>query len=333
MKKIALGAAAIATTAGLVAFSLNQSPQAGQNSTSPQTRTKLAASAGNSAANQIGPAEKGGGGFNFSLPGLPSANPYDGWVLEQTSDFAGGQQAYYCPSGARVDMKEMGVSMVVTLPDRKMAVFSDKRKICYRTTFDQYIQKKQQQKRAAANLGQALGEHDTPFQKGARGTIAGLSATQYISTCGPGKVDRVISNYDGSKPSGSATEIWFTEDLPVPAELSRLNMSKSVDGLPTRGVMLRLVTRTEEMSAKALDTVSYRKATLSPDLFKIPSGYKAAESDSAVLLGGDGGAAMEDFFKVMGQEGTKQDMSELFDEGEKNSTKLKQLKEKWGRGQ
>ncbi len=242
----------------------------------------------------------------------------------------GKQTAIMSGAGCKVNNQELDVTYVVTNPDFNVAVYSDSRKICYKTTMDGMLQARRQQQAAVQAMGQISGAQDTPYTRAATGTIAGLNATQYISKSGHSNFDRIAEGLDGTKTGATTSEMWFTNDINVPARFSRLSANpKTSSGLPTQGVLLRMVSTTGDgVRMVTLDTVAAKKVQINPSEFSFPVGYKAASSEMEVAFG-EGAGGLNQLFNQIAQPDTKQDLTDFVKENADIGPRMNQAKQKW----
>lgn len=334
MKKAVVGGIVGLGTAGLVGYALTLPPST-PFMASPQGTSDRQASAGQTSdpANTLVPAQQS----NQQSP-QPSAaplfsmfsNPNEGWVLDQSSQMLGKQTAIMSGAGCKVNNQELDITYVVTNPDFRVAVYSDSRKICYLTTMDGMLAGRRKQKAAMESIGQISGAKDTPYVKAATGTIAGLNATQYVSQSAHDNFDRIVDGLDGTKSKPTVTEMWFTNDINVPAQFSRLSANpKNSNGLPSQGVLLRMASTTGDgVKMVTLDTVAARKVQINPNVFQFPAGYKAASSEMEVAYG-DGAAGLNQLFSQMAQPDTKQDLTDIMKENADIGPRLNKSKQQW----
>ncbi len=213
-----------------------------------------------------------------------------GWVLQQTNQVAGSQIVHLCPAACRLENREMDVNYVVTSADWKVYAFSDSRKLLYQTSFDGLMQSRKEQQQVVDKMAKETGDADTPYERGDKETICGLSATRYSSKSGK----------DPENPNvpGSVTEMWFTSDIQLPSKFSQLQMQPG-EGLPAQGILLRMTVTEEGEKTTILDTVSVKRMQISPDTFRVPPDYTVAASEAVVTMGEEEGAALQDMYHGM----------------------------------
>ena len=289
----------------------------------PQTMTNQTVPASSSTANS---APQG-----LAL-GIPTLNSNEGWTLHQTSQLLGSQTAIMSAAGCKVSNPELDITYVVTAPDYRAAVYSPSRRVSFTTTYAGLIKARKQQKQSMDNIGTATGAVDTRYEPKLTGKIAGLNATQFVSQSTHQKLDRIGQSYDGSRSGATTTEMWFTLDIKVPLKFSEMacNCKATDSGLPKNGVLLRMVTTTDDGTKMVvLDTVSATKGAVASNEFQIPTGYKAVGSEYEVAYGADAGGALNGLFKQFANPQTGKDVDELFSEGNVLMDKLKESKQKW----
>ncbi len=335
MKKAVIGGLAGLGTAGLVGYALTLPPS------TPIMSSSSAPAASPIAGSTAGPQTAAPGSQGSAAQSQQNSaplfaafsSPKEGWILYQTSQMLGKQTAIMSGAGCKVNNQELDVTYIVTNPDYNVAVYSDSRKLCYRTTMEGILQARKQQQAAVQAIGNVTGAQDTPYVKAASGVIAGLNATQYISQSSHGRVDKLMEGIDGTKSSPTISELWFTNDINVPARFSRLSANpKTSSGLPTQGVLLRMASTTGDgVKMVTLDTVAAKKMQIPPSTFSFPTGYKAASSEMEVAYG-QGGEGLNQLFKQMAQPDTQQDMKDVLDQNADVGVRLHKAKENWQTG-
>lgn len=218
----------------------------------------------------------GTGGGGNPLGALPSLGGGKGCILHQTGQFTGEQTIYITPDAAKVVNELIGVTYIVKNGGKEIAVFSDKKKLCLMTSFDKLHEEHLKRKKMVDEIQAASGEKDSPYEKGKTENIAGLNATEYFS---------VEPARDG-EGKGTRSEIWITDDIKTPENLTKLQSTKS-KGLPSRGIPLRMVIDTGDGEpVKSLDTVKVeRDVDIPASTFDFPKGYTAAASEMEVATG------------------------------------------------
>lgn len=221
----------------------------------------------------------------------PSASS-DRWVIHQKSEIAGiatKQVLTFTPDGSRCESTgAIEVTYVIhKKPDWHVTAFSKGSKLMYDTTIDQWKKDRKDQADSAAKMRKSMsgGAKDAKYEKQGTETIAGMTATRYIS----------------KSSDGSTTEAWITDEF-KPSYEQRGVFTKELDGLPEGNFMLKLViTAADGEKTNALDTTKVEKIAATPaGLTDVPSGYKKVAKELDVVMGAGAGKEFKDMAEAFG---------------------------------
>ncbi|MBI4532582.1 MAG: hypothetical protein HY711_01440 [Candidatus Melainabacteria bacterium] len=252
------------------------------------------------------------------------------WTLYQTSDMSGDQMVYIAPDACKMTNKMLGVTyMVKKDPDWRIIVFNDKDKLIYEGSQTDFLAQKKAQLSGAEGMGKAMGEKASDYKRGKSDTIAGLTATQYISQSDSAKLNAISGDAD----SPTSVEMWFTEDIATPETFSRIVRKQNNPGLPADGVLLRMVvTSGDGIRVVMLDTVKCDCSSIPASTFVIPAGYEKVKSEWEVAMGKQAGGAMNDVFRKFTDPAVQKNLSGLMDEAGSATRRMKQIETKWTQG-
>jgi hypothetical protein len=230
--------------------------------------------------------------------------PEKGWILHQTSPFAGEQIVYISQNGVKSENPQMHLTCIVRSDNPKIIYFNDQTKVYSEQSIDEWQADLKKRKAGVDGLAKAMGEGEQkPLKKTGEVEIAGLKATQFTE--------------EGKNPSSKQdSEFYFANDVSVPAAF-HLVSHKSMSLPENKGVLLRMVVTTvggQKMTA--LDTTSFERKDLGPETFAAPTGYKRVKNDMEVLMGEGAGQAMEGLFNEFAKPDTQKGMKQLFKAGD-----------------
>ncbi|MBX9878627.1 MAG: hypothetical protein K2Y22_09230 [Candidatus Obscuribacterales bacterium] len=242
--------------------------------------------------------------------------PEKGWILHQTSPFAGEQIAYISRDGVKSVNPTMHITCIVRADNPKIIYFNDQTKVYSEQTIDEWKANLAKRKAGIDGIAKVMGD---PPQKTLKKTgeleIAGIKATQYTEEGGtppPAKPGGL-----GLQPTAKQdSELYFANDISVP-EAFHLVSHKSMSLPENKGVLLRMVVTTGDgEKVTALDTTSFERQDLPPDTFAAPTGYKRVKNDMEVLMGEGAGQAMESLFNEFAKPETQKGTKDLFKAGD-----------------
>jgi hypothetical protein len=318
MKKLVLGGVAVAATSALAFYSLSLPDQLHPQQQQSAKQGNPVPSQAVQTAQQPQPQPSAQpSGFNIGNL-MSSVMPGGGcWTLYQNG-MAGEQVAYISPQGAKVINNELGMTSIVKAPDFNVIIFSPKSRTMYQTTMQHWQQEHKKQAQGVGGMGKAMGLTSSAYQKGRTAVIAGLNATEYFQT------DKSDGTMDDAGEA-SRTEMWFTEDIKTPQMAMKL-MNNGKEGLPSKGVLLRMVVHTKEAgNVTILDTTRSDRSPIPDSAFTVPTGYKPAVNEYAVLMGNDGGSAMVGLMNEFGKADTQKDLNQLMKFGGKVSKRFDKM--------
>lgn len=243
--------------------------------------------------------------------------PEKGWILHQTSPFAGEQIVYISRDGVKSENPQMHLTCIVRTDNPKIIYFNDQTKVYSEQSLDEWQADLKKRKAGVDGIAKAMGDPEPkPLKKTGDVEIAGIKATQFTEEGGtppPAKSRDVL----GMRPTAKQdSEFYFANDISVPAAFHKVS-HKSMNVPENNGVLLRMVVTTGDgQKVTALDTTSFERKDLGPETFAAPTGYKRVKNDMEVLMGEGAGQAMEGLFKEFAKPETQKDMKQLFKSGE-----------------
>lgn len=243
--------------------------------------------------------------------------PEKGWILYQTSPFAGQQIAYISRDGVKSVNPDMHITCIVKADDPKIIYFNDQTKVYSEQSIDEWKADLQKRKAGVDGLAKAMGEKaQKPLKKTGELEIAGIKATQYTEEGGEPRPPKTRDGLGVMPTDNDNTEICFANDISVP-EAFHLVSHKSMNLPENKGVLLRMVVTTGDGDkVTALDTVRFERQDLPPDTFVAPTGYKRVKNSMEVLMGEGAGQAMESLFNEFAKPETQKGIKQLMQAGD-----------------
>jgi len=212
--------------------------------------------------------------LSFNLLGFagPAAYADDkGWVLTQRSANLGDQYVYISATGLKLVSPKQGVNIVTSAPDWNVAMYNDKTRMYYSTSFSHWMQELDHK---MAGRGQDMSQRK--WTKAGSQQVAGLNATQYVMNGSGGQLTKSANIRHA--------DCWISTDIAVPTQISQ--MLAKVYGLPdTRTFPLKVsyVSSTGTLSPM-LDTYRTQACPIPSHYFGLPQGYRRAESEAEVMI-------------------------------------------------
>lgn len=207
------------------------------------------------------------GGFS-SAPALADEK---GWVLTQKSEKFGDQYIYISGNGLKLVSPSRGINIVTCAPDWNVALYNDKTRMYYSTTFDKWMADLD---RKTAGNGQDMSDRN--WAKAGSQKVAGLSATQYTMNGGGPRVAKhaAIRHAD----------CWISDDIAVPGRISKM-LAKAY-GLPDTHMFPLKVSYVNSSGSLSsmLDTYYQKTCPIPANYFGLPMGYKRGESEADVMI-------------------------------------------------
>ncbi len=211
--------------------------------------------------------------FCATLCAGPALADDKGWVLTQRSANFGDQYVYISPTGLKLVSPKQGVNIVTSAPDWNVALYNDKTRMYYSTSFAKWMQDLD---RKLAGRGQDMSQRK--WTKSGSHNIAGLQATQYVVEGGTAQM--------AAKHSAGIrhADCWISDDIAVPPQISQ--MLAKVYGLPdTRTFPLKVSTvSTSGTLTNMLDTYRTQVCPIPAHYFGLPQGYRRADSEAEVMV-------------------------------------------------
>lgn len=203
--------------------------------------------------------------------GAPAFADEKGWVLTQKSEKFGDQYIYISGTGLKLVSPTRGINIVTCAPDWNVALYNDKTRMYYSTTFDKWMADLD---RKSAGSGQDMSERN--WAKAGSTRVAGLQATQYVM--------------NGGGPAGSKraairhADCWISDDIAVPGRISKM-LAKAY-GLPDTHMFplkVSYVNNSGSLSSM-LDTYYTKACPIPANYFGLPQGYRRGESEADVMI-------------------------------------------------
>lgn len=207
-----------------------------------------------------------------SLCAGPAMADEKGWVLTQRSANFGDQYVYISPTGLKLVSPKQGVNIVTSAPEWNVALFNDKTRMYYSTSFAKWMQELD---RKLAGRGQDMSLRK--WTKGGSHTVAGLQATQYVMEGGTAQMAKHAAGIRHA-------DCWISNDIAVPPQISQ--MLAKVYGLPdTRTFPLKVsAVTTSGALTSMLDTYRTQNCPIPVNYFGLPQGYRRADSEAEVMV-------------------------------------------------
>jgi hypothetical protein len=205
------------------------------------------------------------------------ATASEGWRLTATSVYYGDVTIVLAEKSLHLDSKD--ASILITPPDYTITIFNNESHKYFSETVEDF------KKRQGGDI-----EHDQcVVKKGKTATICGAEATQYF----------YYTPYKGKLRLD--LEFWATKDKRIEPRMAEV-CSIFCSVKPGYGMPLKILARkrgmqriTTEALEPVLDTVAVKKADVSPNMFRVPKGYKLAKSEMEVFIEEDSKHDYEDF--------------------------------------
>lgn len=184
-----------------------------------------------------------------------------GWVLQQNSDYVGGQIVYLSPEG--IKMVTRMVTTIILSPSQRVIMYNDKNKTYYESDYESW-------KRQFPGHSSSSGNRR--IKPGGTGTISGFPVRQYY-----------FENIDGNKRR-ITEEYWTTSDKSIPIGLISA-LCKVSDLPPDLGIPLRVfVIKADGTRVTALDTTQCNRVVIPTSIFNIPVGYRKVDDPVSLIL-------------------------------------------------
>lgn len=201
----------------------------------------------------------------------PAMADEKGWVLTQKSEKFGDQYIYISGTGLKLVSPARGINIVTCAPDWNVALYNDKTRMYYSTTFDKWMADLD---RKTAGNGQDMSDRN--WAKTGSTQVAGLVATKYTMNGGgpPG----------GKRATIRHADCWISNDIAVPGRISKM-LAKAY-GLPDTHMFplkVSYVNNSGSLSSM-LDTYYTKTCPIPANYFGLPQGYRRGESEADVMI-------------------------------------------------
>jgi hypothetical protein len=224
----------------------------------------------------------------FSLSAQSADAQEQGWALTQRSTQMGDLYTYVSPNGLKWTVPKIGANIATQGPNWNVAMYNDKTRSYYTTTFQQWQQTITRKDQRSLEMRQR------PWSKAGSGSVAGLKATKYVMQNSTPVAGRRNLN------AVAAAECWVADDITVPAAVA--DMLANTYGMPkTKYFPLRIsYTGTDGKAGIALDTYRAETRAIPATAFGSPQGYKLVASQAEVFMDDETQQMMNDMASEMG---------------------------------
>ncbi len=216
---------------------------------------------------------------------MPGQAEENGWILTQYSKAFGNQYVYLSATGVKCVNPRQGIGWIAQGPQWNITFFNDKTKLYYPLSYQHWKEK---------ITKQGLTPSDISWSKIGTGSIAGMKANKYQ-----------MSNAASSKNlKWSSAAYWLADDIKVPTSLAQL--ISSACGLPASdSIPLQLSYRDKNnQTVTLLQTYRQQQAKIPEQTFYLPTSYKLAKSEVAVLISQENRALLNDLAEDLGGDKT-----------------------------
>lgn len=211
-----------------------------------------------------------------------------GWALTQRSTQMGDLYTYVSPNGLKWTVPKVGANIATQGPSWNVAMYNDKTKAFYTTTFQQWQQTIQRKDQRSLEMRQR------PWTKAGSDNIAGLKATKFVmQNSAPVAGQRNLN-------AVAKAECWVADDITVPASVA--DMLSNTYGMPkTKYFPLKIsYTGTDGRTGVALETFRAEARAMPANMFAAPQGYKLVASQAEVFMDDETQQMMNDMASEMG---------------------------------
>ncbi len=235
-------------------------------------------------------------GTVFAAPGN-SSNLVPAWMIKQTSYNLGDVEMILAKDAFKWHNNKLGMTLIMHAPDWKLNAFNEANKKYLVLSKAEALEIFQHQRRRD-NSGM-----ETPIRLGDRPAVAGMPTVAYcyahetenISEKFAISVTNAVEkgtklNHEQKKYVDNALrhqrrEYWYSKQIQVPPKVSGVFLEKIAAIKYSDNLPLRLIQIGKDGTRTTMfDTTEVRKATVSGDIFKMPTGYTKAENKIALLV-------------------------------------------------
>jgi hypothetical protein len=180
----------------------------------------------------------------------------------------------YCSkNGLAAVNKKVGCTLVTRAPKWNVILYNDKTKVYYSATLKEWMGEAEHKAQAKDKV-QPKKDNSVPPRKVGSGSIAGIRAVQYI-----------VNNPDAF-PDAKRTELWMSNDMEVPNQLTQIlgraygvNLG-NISGFPLRFSYIDFKGKRTVL----LNTLKTQAQVIPSVSFNYPAHYKRVENELLVVM-------------------------------------------------
>jgi hypothetical protein len=197
-----------------------------------------------------------------------------GWVISQSSNFAGTVFSELTPTALRMKVGRLGLILITRAPDWKAYVYNENTRNYVEMPYHEWQQKlifSQTDK-----LNNEFGRYKlTAKTTGKTTRISGLRAYECL-------VERKGDSKLGV-PTEKITDLWIASDINAPPQVAQIFCSRL--NIPTqKGIPLRATHRNNGRMVSVLDTLDVHRKTLPPSNFEPLKNYKRVKDEMGLMM-------------------------------------------------
>jgi hypothetical protein len=206
----------------------------------------------------------------------PALGPNEGWLISQSSNFAGTVLSEFTKDAVRMKVGRLGVVIITKAPTWSTLVYSENNKSYVEMPAGQFMKRFQmgQSNRTHGKNGELL---IISKETGKSTKIVGFNAKEY-------EVRRKASVPTPKRTfEDRITNLWIATDIIAPAAVSQLIYTQ-LNVPQQNGIPLKVTQKNGDRTISVLETQEIKKTKFSPTIFEPLKGYKKVKDEMQLLM-------------------------------------------------
>ena len=206
----------------------------------------------------------------------PALPPNQGWLISQSSNFAGTVLSEFTKDAVRMKIGRLGVVIITRAPDWSTLVYNENNKNYVEMPAGQFMKKfpMGQNNRTHGKNGELL---IVSKATGKTSKIVGFNAKEF-------EVRRKSTQPRTNRPlEDRVTNLWIATDIIAPAAVSQLIYTQ-LNVPQQNGIPLKVTQKNGDRTISVLETQEIKKTTFAPTIFEPLKGYKKVKDEMQLLM-------------------------------------------------
>jgi hypothetical protein len=203
-----------------------------------------------------------------------SSHSQQGWVISQSSNFAGTVFSEVTPTALRMKVGRLGLILITKAPDWKAYIYNENTRNYVELPYSDWQKKF------------IFGQTEKYKDQYGHSTLTAKQTGKTIRICKLKAFECVVERKGNSKlgiPTEKVTDLWVASEIDAPRQVAEIFCSRL--NIPSqKGIPLRAIHRNNGKMVQVLDTLDVQRKVLPPSNFEPLKNYKKVKDEMGLMM-------------------------------------------------